>query len=123
MTSVWPALRYDDAGAALRFLVDGLGFTTHAVYDGADGDVAHAELLWPGGGGVMLGSGGELAMARGGTTTYLVTEDVDAVVERAVAHGGKLVQPVRDEDYGGRGGTVADAEGNLWSVGSYRPAV
>jgi uncharacterized glyoxalase superfamily protein PhnB len=40
-----------------------------------------------------------------------------------VAHGGKLVQPVRDEDYGGRGGTVADAEGNLWSVGSYRPAV
>jgi uncharacterized glyoxalase superfamily protein PhnB len=27
---------------------------------------------------------------------------------------------MEDQDYGGRGGTVADAEGNLWSFGDYR---
>jgi uncharacterized glyoxalase superfamily protein PhnB len=29
-------------------------------------------------------------------------------------------EPV-DQDYGGRGCTLADADGNLWSFGTYRP--
>jgi hypothetical protein len=46
-TLVWPALRYKDAPAAIRFLVDGLGFEEVAVYPGeAEGTIAHAALAW-----------------------------------------------------------------------------
>ena len=46
----------------------------------------------------------------------------DAVQAAAVAAGGKELRPVSANDYGGRGGTVRDLEGNLWSFGNYRPA-
>ncbi|WP_255375284.1 hypothetical protein [Saccharomonospora sp. CUA-673] len=53
--TVWPVLQARDAGALIDFLVDTVGFLRTAVY--ADGDqVAHAQLDWPEGGGVMLGS-------------------------------------------------------------------
>ena len=55
---VWPSLSYHDAPRAIDFLVEGLGFVTSGVYLDEDDKttVVHAELLWPGGGGVMLGS-------------------------------------------------------------------
>src|SRR3954447_21183075 len=54
---VWPTLRYADARAAIRFLVDAFGFEETACYPGQTEDVvAHAELRWPTGGGIMLGS-------------------------------------------------------------------
>jgi uncharacterized glyoxalase superfamily protein PhnB len=52
---VWPSLRARDARALIRFLVDTFGFEETVVY--ADGDVVHhAQLSWPEGGGIMLGS-------------------------------------------------------------------
>ena len=52
---VWPTLRARDARALIRFLVDAFGFEETVVY--GDGDrVDHAQLSWPPGGGVMLGS-------------------------------------------------------------------
>lgn len=54
-TMIWPSFRYSDAHAAIRFLVDAFGFERVAVYENGD-RVDHAELRWPLGGGVMLGS-------------------------------------------------------------------
>ncbi len=77
-TRVWPALRYADARAAIVFLVEAFGFEEKAVY-GEGSRVDHAELVWPGGGGVMLGSPredsvlGELPSGVG--AVYLVTDD------------------------------------------------
>ena len=52
---VWPTLRAHDAQALIRFLVEAFGFEETVVY--ADGDVVHhAQLSWPEGGGIMLGS-------------------------------------------------------------------
>ena len=52
---VWPTLRATDAPALIRFLTEAFGFEATVVYQ--DGDqVHHAELAWPEGGGVMLGS-------------------------------------------------------------------
>ena len=52
---VWPTLRARDARALIRFLVEAFGFEETAVY--GEGDlVAHAQLSWPPGGGIMLGS-------------------------------------------------------------------
>lgn len=126
-TAVWPALAYHDARAAIHFLTDALGFEETAVYpSGADGSVIdHAELRWPPGGGVMLGTanrpeGSELKQPTGGSSVYLVTDEPDALFERATAAGAEVVRGLRDEDYGSRGFTVRDAEGNLWSLGTYR---
>ena len=58
--TVWPALRARDARRLIRFLVDALGFEETVVYgdqpDGSGDTVVHAELAWPLGGGIMLGS-------------------------------------------------------------------
>lgn len=77
--AVWPALIYTDAPAAIRFLVEAFGFVEELVVPGdADRDIAHAELRWPAGGGVMLGSTGddnEFCQREPGTaSTYVVTD-------------------------------------------------
>jgi uncharacterized glyoxalase superfamily protein PhnB len=125
--TVWPTLTYTDAPAALRFLTEAFGFDQALVVPGEeDGVVAHAELRWPLGGGVMLGSirPGSLADVRhaGTSSVYVVTDGPDALFERATAAGAEVVQGLYDADYGSRGFTVRDPEGNLWSFGTYRGA-
>ena len=122
--SVWPCFRYDDARAAIRFLVDVLGFTEAAVY-GEGEQVEHAELRWPEGGGVMLGSVRQGSEDRwpvqpGTAGSYVVTADPDAVHARAVAAGAEITDPPHDTDYGSRDFAARDPEGNRWSFGTYR---
>jgi uncharacterized glyoxalase superfamily protein PhnB len=50
-------------------------------------------------------------------------EAVDAHHDRAVAAGAEVVQELVDQPYGSREYAVRDPEGNVWSVGSYRPQV
>ena len=127
--TVWPCYHYDDAHAAIRFLVEAFGFETRIVVPGGEGDreVVHAELVWPLGGGVMLGSKvateGVGDDVRAGTGwAYAVCDDPDALLARAKGMGAEVVQDIKDEEYGSRGFTVRDPEGNLWSFGTYRGA-
>ena len=114
-----------DAATTIDWL-RAVGFTEHATFrDEQDSSVVvHAEWLWPGGGGIMFGSeradGGVNNTGR--SSVYLVTDEPDAVFDRAVAAGGKVVRAMVDQDYGGRSGTVADPDGNEWSIGSYQPS-
>jgi uncharacterized glyoxalase superfamily protein PhnB len=55
-------------------------------------------------------------------STYVVTDDVDSVYARAKAAGAKIVRELEDTDYGNHEFSLADAEGNLWSFGTYRGA-
>ncbi|WP_425334522.1 VOC family protein [Prescottella agglutinans] len=119
---MWPALRYANARAAIVFLVEAFGFEEKAVY--GEGDrVDHAELAWPAGGGVMLGSvrpDSVLAdLPAGVGAVYLVADDPDALFTRAVDAGAVVVQGLKDEDYGSRGFTCRDPEGVYWSFGTY----
>lgn len=125
--SIWPALAYADAPAAIRFLVKAFGFVETLVVPGEGGrEIAHAELCWPEGGGVMLGSTSDDSvfgrMKPGMTSIYVVTDAPDAVFQRATAAGAEVVRELKDEDYGSRGFTVRDPEGNLWTFGTYRGA-
>lgn len=120
--NIWPGLTYDDAMAARAWLA-GLGFTEGVLVPGeADGSVRHSEMLWPEGGRVMIHShlqGSDFDTPTGSGNVYVVTADPDAVHERALAMGARVVRDLADTDYGSRGFSVADAEGNAWSFGTY----
>jgi uncharacterized glyoxalase superfamily protein PhnB len=125
-TAVWPILTYRDARGAVGFLVEAFGFTEGALFasEGDPNAVEHAELHWPSGGGVMFGSAGKDdspfgRRAPGNDAVYVVCDDPDALFARATAAGAEVVRELRDEDYGSRGFTVRDLEGNLWSFGTY----
>ncbi|WP_051950545.1 VOC family protein [Actinacidiphila yeochonensis] len=128
--TVYPALRYRDARAAIELLKEAFGFTELAVHEDADGGVAHAELAH-GNGVVMLGTAGEqppegsydeLAGEPGPVSVYVVVDDPDAHHDRALAHGGvHVVRPLTDQEYGSRDYVARDPEGNLWCFGTYSP--
>jgi uncharacterized glyoxalase superfamily protein PhnB len=121
---VWPTLRAHDARALIRFLVDVVGFRETVVY--GEGDrVDHAELAWPAGGGVMLGSMREVDPATqwspqpGTFGAYVVTDDIDALYARVAAAGAEITRPPHNTDYGSRDFAIKDPEGNHWSFGTY----
>jgi uncharacterized glyoxalase superfamily protein PhnB len=133
-THVWPNLGYSDANAAIRFLVDVLGFEVAVLYErDFDGSVAHAELRWPVGGGVMLHTAENEPIASlssrspdGSYPAYSVhvgTSEPDALFERAVAAGANVVREVEDSAVGTRGFIVSDDEGLYWSVGTPLPTL
>ncbi|WP_216694484.1 VOC family protein [Dietzia psychralcaliphila] len=122
--TVWHCLQCTDARAVIDWLVEALGFV-ETVSHTEGGTIVHAELLWPEGGGVMLGDrqrdpDDPHATPVGTGLAYVVTADSDVVYERARAAGAEIVMEMRDTDYGDHGFSVRDPEGNVWSVGQYR---
>lgn len=120
--TVWATLQARDALALIDFLVDTVGFRRTAVY--ADGEVvAHAQLDWPEGGGIMLGShkqDGPWTREPGTAGIYVVTDQVDAVYERVKSAGATIIRELAEQSYDNREFSMADPEGNLWSFGHYR---
>jgi uncharacterized glyoxalase superfamily protein PhnB len=118
----WQSMAFRDAEAMMTWL-SAIGFVEHATYR-EQGIVHHAEWLWPGGGGLMFGQVREDGGIKqtGVSSAYLIADDPDAVFDKAVAAGAIVDRPMVDQDYGGRGGTVTDPEGNSWSIGNYQPS-
>jgi uncharacterized glyoxalase superfamily protein PhnB len=130
-STIFPALRYKDAPAAIDWLCKVLGCTRHQVFANPDGTIAHAELALNGG-MLMLGSTKEDEYSRrfkspgelGGMETrgaYVTVDDADAVYARAQAAGAVISRPIEDTHYGSREFTMQDPEGHSWSVGTYDP--
>jgi uncharacterized glyoxalase superfamily protein PhnB len=122
---VWPTLRATDAPALIRFLVDVVGFREVVVH--ADGAVVHhAQLAWPLGGSIMLGStrpeddDDNWSLHPGCFGAYVVADDIDALHARAAAAGAEITAAPHDTDYGSRDFALRDPEGNRLSFGTYR---
>ena len=120
---VWPTLQARDARALIECYVSTFGFVATAVY--GEGDrVDHAQLDWPEGGGLMLGShqpGAAWSREPGTFGAYVVTDRVEALWDRVRhAEGITVTRELAATDYGGPEFAVADPEGNLFSFGSYR---
>jgi uncharacterized glyoxalase superfamily protein PhnB len=122
--NVWPGLRSRNARALIRFLVDAFGFEETVVY--GEGDrVDHAQLSWPLGGGVMLGStradpNDTFDRQPGTAGVYVVTDDPEPLFRRATAAGATVVRGLQHTDYGSHEFSVKDPDGNIWSFGTYR---
>jgi uncharacterized glyoxalase superfamily protein PhnB len=130
-STVIPAMRYRNAPAAVDWLCQVFGFERHAVHEGENGTIGHAELTLNGG-MIMLGSAKDDEHGSrfkspdelGGMETrsaYIVVADADATHARAVAAGATIIRPLQDTPYGSREFAVRDPEGHSWSVGTYDP--
>lgn len=119
-STVWGTFQARDARAQIAFLV-ALGFEETAVYGEGD-HVDHAQLDWPEGGGVMMGShkpDGQWTLPPGSAGFYVVTADPKAVHDKAVAAGAEITREPNTTDYGSTEFALRDPEGNLWSFGTY----
>jgi uncharacterized glyoxalase superfamily protein PhnB len=126
---LYPAQRYADARAAIRWLCEAFGFEEQVVYAGPDDTIAHAQLTLNGA-VLMLGSardGGPYPAKTprqvGGITgsIYVYVPDPDAHAARAKAAGARITLEPYDTEYGSREYSAYDCEDYWWTFGTYRP--
>jgi PhnB protein len=115
----------DGAARAIDFYTEAFGAVETERISGPDGRVGHAELRINGA-PVMLADehpqmGAVGPRAVGGTPVSLMfyVEDVDAVLDRAVAAGATVRRPVEDRFYGDRSGMIEDPFGHVWTIATH----
>ncbi len=120
-----PYLITDNAAKAIAFYKEAFGATEFCRLPMPDGRVGHAEIQI-GDSRLMLADecpdwGAQSARTLGGTAVFihLYVQDVDTVVQRAVALGAKLDKPVADQFYGDRTGTLTDPFGHRWTIATH----
>ena len=127
--TVTPYLVVQGAAKALEFYKKAFGATELVRMPGPGGKVMHAEIRI-GDSPVMLADEFPEMDARGpqalgGTPVGLCiyVENVDALFDRAVTAGAKVLRPVVDQFYGDRSGTVADPFGHKWTIATHKEDV
>jgi PhnB protein len=123
--SVSTMLTVTDVKSAAAFYQKAFGFEKRGIMDGPDGKAIHAELTLRGT-TLMLGPeipqmGSRSAKTLGGSpsTLYLLTENADKTVEKAIRLGATSKGPVMDMFWGDRCGTVVDPDGYTWMVATH----
>jgi len=125
-TAITAALCVTDVKADTTFYQKAFGFQKRGIMNGPDGKPMHAELTLRGTtlmlGPEMLAMEARSAKTVGAspTTLYLLVEDVDKVVARAVKFGAKPQGPVSDMFWGDRCGRLTDPEGYTWYVATHQ---
>ena len=115
---VSPYLLYEDAAAAVAYLVRAFGFEQRLAQTGAAGRT-HYELVIGGDGVVMLGQMGETFRSPKSlgvfpsSMVHVYVADVVALHDRARAAGADITD-LEDSPAGDRRFTATDPEGQLW---------
>jgi len=124
--AVSAALTVSDIPAAVSFYQKAFGFSKSSIMNGPDGKPMHA-LLTLRGTTLMLGPecpemGRRSAKSVGASpaSLYIYVENVDKVVSKALSLGATSKGPVMDMFWGDRCGTIADADGYIWMVGTHK---
>lgn len=103
-TSVSPYLIVPDLEGALTWAEKALGAERLRVVEGTHGEVRIDDSV------VMYGEMPE----NEGAHVHVYVPDVDDVFERALAHGGTLVQEPMEKGDGDRRGGIRDPFGTTW---------
>ncbi|HEY3050676.1 MAG TPA: VOC family protein [Gaiellaceae bacterium] len=116
---VAPYLYYENAAAAMDWLIEAFGFTERMRMARDDSTLDHGELI-VGDSVVMLGQPGtdyQSPNSRGGRATagvHVYVDDVDAHYVRAKAAGAVINAEPTDQEYGDRRYDCEDLEGHDW---------
>ena len=130
--SVSPMIAYEDASAAIAWLVKAFGFREQLRYTEDDGTVTHAELTTGGGGLIMLATPTPDYVSprrhresceqarKWSESPYVIdgvlveVDDVDAHFALAKEAGATILSEPEDVDVGVRQYRVEDPEGHRW---------
>jgi uncharacterized glyoxalase superfamily protein PhnB len=130
--NVIPMVAYEDAGAAIDWLVKAFGFREQLRYTEDDGTVTHAELAIEGGGLIMLATPTPDYVSpkrhretceqarKWSEVPYVIdgvlveVDDVDAHFAQAKQAGAVILSEPEDVDVGVRHYRVEDLEGHRW---------
>ena len=120
-----PSLAVENAAEAIEFYKRAFGATERFRMEGPGGMIAHAELEI-GDSVVMLADPFAISTVRppkeiGGTSVsiFMYSDDVDAVVQRAVDAGATVVMQPEDQFWGDRFGTISDPFGHHWAIATH----
>ena len=119
---VIPMLVCRDVPSEIDFCKTAFGALELGSRPGPDGTVVHAlltiggemiiiEAEWP-----TLASRAPQPDGSSPVVIYVYIEDVDVVVERAVAGGATILLPVKDQFWGDRTGRILDPSGHVWTI-------
>jgi uncharacterized glyoxalase superfamily protein PhnB len=106
-----------DSSRFLDFLHKAFGAETVENHAGSDGSVAHAKVRL--GNTVFELSEGRAPWGPRAVGHHLYVEDCDEAFARGLANGCKQLQPVADQFYGDRSGSLVDGWGNHWYIASH----
>ncbi|MGZ8848037.1 MAG: VOC family protein [Pyrinomonadaceae bacterium] len=129
--SVTPYLIITGAAEAIDYYKKAFGATELFRMPAPGGKIGHAEIKI-GDSPIMLadefpemGYGYKSPQTLGGSPVSIMiyVEDVDTVFDQAVAAGGKVQRPVKDQFYGDRTGTLEDPFGHVWHVATHKEDV
>ena len=123
--TIIPYLTIDNVAEAIEFYKKAFGAEERLRVPGFNGKVGHAEIVINGH-CIMLTDEffyleAKSPRALGGTTSgiHMYVDDVDAVAERALAAGCRVVLPMEDQFCGNRSCYVADPYGHNWYLATH----
>jgi PhnB protein len=123
--SVTPYLIIKDAAKAIDFYKRAFGATELMRMPTPEGRIGHAEIRI-GDSAIMLADeypemGHRSPQSLGGTGVSLMVyvERVDETFKKAIAAGATEVQPLKDQFYGDRSGTLQDPFGHVWTIATH----
>jgi PhnB protein len=123
--TVTPYMIVRDAARAIEFYKQAFGAEELMRLPSPNERVGHAELQI-GNSRIMLADefpemGIKSPQTLGGSamSILLYVEDSDAMFQRAVDAGAKILKPIQDQFYGDRSGTLTDPFGHQWTIGTH----
>jgi len=119
--TVTPNIIVDDAEQAVAFLKKAFGATESYRLTMSDGKIAHCELKI---GNSILNLGASMeGWPAHGLVAQVYVEDSDALFQRALQAGAKVIMSMTDMFFGSREGRVADPFGNVWIIATLKEEV
>ncbi len=121
-SAVIPRLVCADPAAVITFCTSTFDVVERVRRPGPDGTVVHAlltigsamimiEAEWP-----TLPSRAPKQDGSSPVVLYVYVEDVDQAVQRAVAAGGQLLIPAKNQFWGDRTALIMDPSGHVWTI-------
>lgn len=125
--TVTPQLTLDDAVKAIDWYKKALGAEEVSRAVGPDGKILHAELRIGNSrimvNDAMMGGKGPLQTGGSPASLWLYVEDCDALFNRAVSAGAKVLPgmgAMADQFWGDRCGSFTDPHGYRWTIATHK---
>lgn len=123
--AVTPYLVIDGAAKAIDFYKRAFGAVEVMRMPDPNGKIGHAEIRI-GDSHIMLadeypdmGYRGPTSLGGAAVTLMVYVDNADETFRQALACGAQEMQPLKDQFYGDRSGTVKDPFGHIWTIATH----